>query len=437
MREFCFPTFGEGRSSHLVLQERVDLLRWVLIFQLVASSFAQSEAPGHLGCFVDSGDRALNGGSTASKFLSVQWCFKYCQDDLLVEFKYAGLEYQEECFCGNNDNYGKHGEEKESDCRRYVCAGNSDQFCGGSWRIAIYKISLGACSNHIGPPARGTNLITNPPGLSYNLNKYKFLGTIVNFFCDAGNVLEGSPAIECIQNGNTVSWNDSVPTCIALIPSTIPTTMYTTTTSAPTTHRITTTSTSRATTKAPPSSTEAASRKAQQTFSLDKASLIGIVIGALAALVIGLVIIFFICRKRGSTRKASPAVAKDTMGMSFSNNMYEITTQPTQRDGDVAPEPNQDQTAPIYSDVIRKQSRTDEGDVYAEADLTADYVNTVIRQSSGAHENGRGGLVENDLYENSSFRDESEMAGRDSNGQHEPFTTVKENPGWVENIIYE
>ena len=117
--------------------------------------------------------------------------------------------------------------------------------------------------------------------------------------------------------------------------------------------------------------------------------------------------------------------------MSFSNNMYEITVQTTERDPQ---EPNQNPQAQLYSEVIRKQSRSGE----------SGYVNAVIQPSSGAHENAGTGLFDNVLYESSSFRDEpdmagndSEMAGNDSNGRYESFTTAKENPGLVENIIYE
>ncbi|XP_071807677.1 uncharacterized protein [Asterias amurensis] len=418
MKEFRFQTLKSHKGGC-----RLRCGAWIIICLVVVSALAQTNAPGHLGCFVDERNRALKGGSRTFDPLSVQRCFKHCQDDLHVDYTYAGLEYAEECYCGNNENYGRHGRGKESDCEKYTCTGDSDQFCGGSWRIAIYKISQGVCSNAIGPPAHGTNSITNPSGLSYNLDNYKFLGTEVNFFCDAGYVLDGSSTIMCLVQENTVGWSDTVPTCRAVIPSTIPTTTVpTTTTTAPSTGKITTTNASRA----PPSSTEAASTKSQQTLTLDKGSLIGIVIGVLLAVIIGLAFIIFICRKRRSKRKASPsAVATDTMGMSFSNNMYEITVQTTERDPQ---EPNQNPQAQLYSEVIRKQSRSGE----------SNYVNAVIQPSSGAHENAGTGLVDNVLYESSSFRDEpdmagndSEMAGNDSNGRYESFTTAKENPGWV------
>ena len=53
-----------------------------------------------------------------------------------VGYKYAGLQYSEECYCGNSgyDRYGV------GDGCNQTCSGNSDQICGGAFRNSVYLI---------------------------------------------------------------------------------------------------------------------------------------------------------------------------------------------------------------------------------------------------------------------------------------------------------
>ena len=55
---------------------------------------------------------------------------------LFLGYKYAGLQYTRQCFCGNE--YGRRGVANEADCRA-VCPGESKQTCGGTWRNSIYS----------------------------------------------------------------------------------------------------------------------------------------------------------------------------------------------------------------------------------------------------------------------------------------------------------
>ncbi|XP_038066020.1 proto-oncogene tyrosine-protein kinase receptor Ret-like isoform X2 [Patiria miniata] len=168
-------------------------------------------APGYLGCFGDAENRSLSVGPALDhNEQSVELCFRNCLEP--TEYKYAGMEYGHECWCGNED-YDKHGQAPDSDCQD-LCTGNSDQICGGDWLLSVYRVSQGVCSNDIGPPSNGDHTITNPRSLSYNLINYKFFGTRVDFSCDPGYTLHGASSIECIETGyNNVTWSDSVPTC--------------------------------------------------------------------------------------------------------------------------------------------------------------------------------------------------------------------------------
>ncbi|XP_038072986.1 uncharacterized protein LOC119741307 [Patiria miniata] len=200
----CDPGYTlHGTSSIECIETGYSNVTW-------SDSVPTCEVPGYLGCFGDASDRALSVGPAIDNEQSVERCFRNCLEP--TEYKYAGLQNAQECWCGNND-YDKHGEEPDSDCQD-VCTGNSDQICGGGWRLSVYRVLEGVCSNDIGPPTNGDHTITNPPSLSYNLNNFKFFGTRVDFSCDPGYTLHGASSIECIETGySNVTWSDSVPTC--------------------------------------------------------------------------------------------------------------------------------------------------------------------------------------------------------------------------------
>ena len=61
------------------------------------------------GCFLDSSDRTLNGKLTKRYDLTPEIC-----KDLCSGYKYFGLEYSKECFCG--DELWKNVEEDELQC---------------------------------------------------------------------------------------------------------------------------------------------------------------------------------------------------------------------------------------------------------------------------------------------------------------------------------
>ena len=144
--------------------------------------------------------------------------------------------------------------------------------------------------------------------------------------------------------------------------------------------------------------------------------------------------VHFCLSVRDNKRNASSDVA-----------MAEVTStiNQTQRDSDVvSTEPNQASTIPVYSQVIK--NRTKNENVYANPDdvtnLAAESayeVNLDIQPSSNEDENETG-LVDNILYDSSALKDESEMRNNDLNDEHVgALTTMEEQPGWVENIIYE
>jgi hypothetical protein len=90
----------------------------------------------HLGCFVDSDDRALTTWTYSSwTNNTVEACSAACSQG---GFKYAGVEDGNECWCGNNEDYGRLG--TSSMCIS-TCTGDSTEICGGPWALNIYKVA--------------------------------------------------------------------------------------------------------------------------------------------------------------------------------------------------------------------------------------------------------------------------------------------------------
>lgn len=84
-----------------------------------------------LGCMVDQPARTLNGPSTTDVTgMTWQKCFAFCQD-----YKYAGLEYGQECWCGNS--FTNNSPIDPGFCH-IPCAGDNHQFCGDSWRLTVF-----------------------------------------------------------------------------------------------------------------------------------------------------------------------------------------------------------------------------------------------------------------------------------------------------------
>ena len=78
--------------------------------------------------------RALTGASyTDTTDMTVENCISFCGDK---DFIYAGLEYYQECYCGNNILNGG-AETTASDCS-FPCTGDSAEVCGAGNRLSMY-----------------------------------------------------------------------------------------------------------------------------------------------------------------------------------------------------------------------------------------------------------------------------------------------------------
>lgn len=110
----------------------------------------------YLSCYTDSPTRTLNSKSFADNAMTVEMCGSYC-----AGYKYFGVEYSRECYCGNSLAAGS-STAPEGDCS-FFCSGNSKEFCGGGFRLSLY-----------GPATQTT---TGPdPSASPALSGYAYLG---------------------------------------------------------------------------------------------------------------------------------------------------------------------------------------------------------------------------------------------------------------------
>ncbi|KIP07217.1 hypothetical protein PHLGIDRAFT_35537 [Phlebiopsis gigantea 11061_1 CR5-6] len=124
---------------------------------LVTPGFANAAAPltpgwGDLGCIAEgTNGRALTGASTTSPNMTANVCAGFCASK---GFTYAGIEFGDECYCGNSFSNGATGNpvnwyECTSDC-----AGNSlYEKCGGPQRLELLKAGAASVTPSSAPPS--------------------------------------------------------------------------------------------------------------------------------------------------------------------------------------------------------------------------------------------------------------------------------------------
>ena len=119
---------------------------------------------GALGCYTDAGTRTLTTGmgvaGGASK-MTVALCTAACQG---AGYSLAGVEYADECYCGNTfSNGGGPAPDGASGCNM-VCAGNSSEYCGGPNRLDVYKLGATPTSQSAAPASTSSAAPANGGG---------------------------------------------------------------------------------------------------------------------------------------------------------------------------------------------------------------------------------------------------------------------------------
>ncbi|THX42582.1 WSC-domain-containing protein [Aureobasidium pullulans] len=91
------------------------------------------------GCVQEptTGGRALKGGSTTATDMTVEKCIKYC---LGKNFRFAGIEYGSQCYCGSQVEAGATTIKCDTS-KLMLCPGNKYQFCGAGNLLNLYYAS--------------------------------------------------------------------------------------------------------------------------------------------------------------------------------------------------------------------------------------------------------------------------------------------------------
>jgi len=101
--------------------------------------------------------RALTGAAyTSTTDMTIENCISFCDGQ---DFNYAGLEWYQECYCGNYIINGG-AETTSTDCS-FPCTGAANEVCGAGNRLSMY-------SSGLAPPS--------PPEIVPNVGSWESLG---------------------------------------------------------------------------------------------------------------------------------------------------------------------------------------------------------------------------------------------------------------------
>ncbi|CAK5265078.1 unnamed protein product [Mycena citricolor] len=91
----------------------------------------------YLGCAVDGNPRALS-YSYVSSSLTQETCISSCDS---LGYTYAGMQFGQECWCGNSLANGQGGLTSSSECNM-PCKGDASETCGASYRLSLFSKSI-------------------------------------------------------------------------------------------------------------------------------------------------------------------------------------------------------------------------------------------------------------------------------------------------------
>lgn len=184
------------------------------------------------GCFADNtADATLSFHSDADRYnMTVEVCMAECKGN---GFRYAGLEYYGECYCGNAVN-GLSID--ESQCN-FPCTGNKSEVCGGGNIISVYQDTtfdliddttvndyaplgcyfdnspVGKALSYPQDAVNGDSLTTEKCLAACKKQGYPFAGTEYSGECWCGNVLGNQTYSVPDSDCNMPCKGDNTQTC--------------------------------------------------------------------------------------------------------------------------------------------------------------------------------------------------------------------------------
>ncbi|KAH8899159.1 WSC-domain-containing protein [Thozetella sp. PMI_491] len=178
-----------------------------------AATTASLDGYSNLGCWSDASKRILTGPSTSGEDVNIQRCQTFCSQQSNTIF---GVEAANNCYCGNNPANSPASADA-GDCS-IACRGNTEEICGGIWRINVYSqkttmqttnaattaspdgySNLGCWSDDSNRILTGSNIGGNVVGVSYCQsfcvqNSYTIFGVEAANNCYCGNSLANNLA---------------------------------------------------------------------------------------------------------------------------------------------------------------------------------------------------------------------------------------------------
>lgn len=115
------------------------------------------------GCYTEGvNERALAGTTTSASNMTVGICVNFCKDK---GFRYAGIEYSTECYCGPSIAVTA-AKAPDADCSM-LCGGDAFAYCGGPGRLNVYA---GPISNSTSSSSSTPSTISSSPTISSTIS---------------------------------------------------------------------------------------------------------------------------------------------------------------------------------------------------------------------------------------------------------------------------
>ncbi|KAJ9474296.1 hypothetical protein PHBOTO_004349 [Pseudozyma hubeiensis] len=192
-----------------------------------------------LGCYSDSiNARTLQGAQPAlGQGNSVESCAQQC-----ANFNYFGVEYADECYCGNTLLNGA-SQQPSGDCNM-VCSGNATELCGGSNRIGLYQntAALGASSSASSSASSTTSSSASSSTTSSSATSSSTSSSTTTTTTSASSSSSSSSSSSTTTSSSSTSSSSASTTSSTTTTSSVPTPAPTTTTTTTTSSSSTTTS---------------------------------------------------------------------------------------------------------------------------------------------------------------------------------------------------
>ncbi|KAB5511496.1 WSC domain-containing protein [Coniochaeta sp. 2T2.1] len=113
------------------------------------------------GCFTEATSmRALSDNTYADDTMTLESCATFCGN-----YKYFGVEYGRECYCGNTLNPGSVLAANQNDCS-FLCPGNNFEYCGAGNRLELYQKGAATSSSSTSTPVSSIRTTSSQTSVS-------------------------------------------------------------------------------------------------------------------------------------------------------------------------------------------------------------------------------------------------------------------------------